>query len=301
MLDRSQDDITREWITKPEPLVSVCCITYNHVRFIEEAIDSFLMQKTNFAFEVLVHDDASTDGTAGIIQEYAKRYPDIIRPIIQTVNQFAKCGLINPRFVFPKARGKYIALCEGDDYWTDCTKLQKQVQFLDNNPEYVITYTDCKPFDEKGYVNINYGAATRDVSSDELKRAVPLYTATTCFRNVINEFPLDLMSARLGDLVIWSLLGAHGNGKYLSDIVPAAYRVHDGGIHSKRSVKNKNIALLITTQALYAYYLRLGDVENSQYFLELSVKSSAKVVGYGGLTRLVKDICINKIKRGLES
>ena len=102
------------------------------------------MQDTDFPFEVIVHDDASTDGTAEIILEYAAKYPRLIRTIIQTDNQYSKGGLINPRFVFPKAVGKYIAICEGDDYWTDKLKLQKQVMFLESNPEYVITYTDRK-------------------------------------------------------------------------------------------------------------------------------------------------------------
>lgn len=283
--------------TKLEPLASVCCITYNHARYISEAIDSFLMQETDFAFEILVHDDASTDGTLEIVLEYAKRYPDIIKPIIQTENQFSRGGLINPRFVFPKAKGKYIALCEGDDYWTDRTKLQKQVQFLKNHPEYVITYTDCQPFDERGYVNKNFGGMTRDVSSDELKQLIPLYTLTACFRNVIKEVPLDLMSARLGDQVIWSLLGAHGKGKYLSDILPSAYRVHDGGIHSSKTRQTKVSSALITSNALYSYYSRLGDVDTARYFLELSLKLSAKVMGIKGLLQFVRNIYLNKINK----
>lgn len=131
---KNQQYILSGWDYSSPPLASICCITYNHASYIQEAIDSFLMQKTTFPFEILVHDDASTDGTTEILLGYAKKYPDIIKPIIQTKNQYTKCGLINPRFVFPKAKGKYIALCEGDDYWTDPSKLQKQVSFLENNP-----------------------------------------------------------------------------------------------------------------------------------------------------------------------
>jgi len=153
---RNQEEIMGDWGGGASPLVSICCITYNHVSYIMEAIDSFLMQETTFPFEILIHDDASTDGTTDIIIDYANKYPDIIRTIIQTENQYSKGGLINPRFVFPKARGKYIALCEGDDYWTDKTKLQKQVNFLENNPDYVITYTDSQPFDKSGKLKINF-------------------------------------------------------------------------------------------------------------------------------------------------
>ena len=102
-----------------EPLVSICCLTYNHAPYIRDAIEGFLMQKTNFPVEILIHDDASTDGTADIIREYETRYPDIIKPIYQTENQYSKGVKISREYQFSRARGKYIALCEGDDYWTD--------------------------------------------------------------------------------------------------------------------------------------------------------------------------------------
>jgi len=102
-----------------DPLVSICCLTYNHAPYIRDAIEGFLMQKTNFPVEILIHDDASTDGTADIIREYETRYPDIIKPIYQTENQYSKGVKISWEYQFSRARGKYIALCEGDDYWTD--------------------------------------------------------------------------------------------------------------------------------------------------------------------------------------
>lgn len=283
MPDRLQADIMQSWSGSTEPLVSICCITYNHCHYISQAVNSFLMQETNFPFEILLHDDASTDGTTEIVMEYAKKFPAIIRPIIQTENQYEKGGLINPRFVFPKAKGKYIALCDGDDYWTDCTKLQKQYAFMESNPDYVITYTNCQPFDEHGKVNIDFGGATRDVSSDELVKCVPLYTLTTFFRNVIKHIPNDLLSARLGDQVIWSLLGAYGKGKYLDNIKPAAYRVHDGGVHSSVIKSHKVEATLITYNALLAYYLREDDRSRAQYFSERSILLLRSLIGWNRL------------------
>lgn len=122
----------------PPPLVSINCLTYNHIQYIRQCLDGFLMQKTDFKFEVLVHDDASTDGTADIIREYEAKYPDIIKPIYQTENQYKKGrGLcIGYDLQIKRARGKYIADCEGDDFWTDPLKLQKQVDFLEANPDY---------------------------------------------------------------------------------------------------------------------------------------------------------------------
>jgi len=119
-----------------EPLVSICCITYNHENYIRDAIEGFLMQKTSFPIEIIIHDDASTDNTAQIIKEYEDKYPDLFCNIFQNENQWSKGGgSIYARFLYPQARGKYIALCEGDDYWTDPLKLQKKVDFMEVNPD----------------------------------------------------------------------------------------------------------------------------------------------------------------------
>jgi hypothetical protein len=121
----------------------------------------------------------------------------------------------------------------------------------------------------------------------ELVRGIPLYTLTTCFRNVIKELPFDLLSARLGDQVIWSLLGAHGKGKYLSDISPAAYRVHDGGVHSKKSQLEKIEMSLLTSNALLSYYSRLKDEPNARYFAEYSFRLSRRLIGWKRLSVLL--------------
>lgn len=117
-----------------EIMVSIECLSFNHEAYIADAIESFLMQRTNFAIEILIHDDASTDRTAQIIKEYEMKYPDIIKPIYQEVNQYSQ-----GRKVFDinhnRAIGKYIALCEGDDYWLDPYKLQKQVDYMERHPE----------------------------------------------------------------------------------------------------------------------------------------------------------------------
>ena len=124
-----------------KPLVTVSCIAYNHEKYIGKALDSFLMQKTDFPFEIVIHDDASTDRTADIIREYAFRYPEIIRPMYQTENQYSKgISNISGAFNFPRAKGKYIAMCEGDDYWTDETKLQRQADYMESHPECTLCF-----------------------------------------------------------------------------------------------------------------------------------------------------------------
>lgn len=122
--------------SKEQPLVSVCCLVYNHAPFLRECFEGFVMQKTNFPMEILVHDDASTDGSQEIIKEYTAKYPNLFKPIYQTENQYSKGRSISVTYQYPRAKGKYIALCEGDDYWTDSYKLQKQVDFLETHLDY---------------------------------------------------------------------------------------------------------------------------------------------------------------------
>ncbi len=116
-------------------VVSVICNTYNHENYIEQCIKGFLLQETNFKFEVLIHDDASTDKTAEVIRKYEKQYPDIIKPIYEEVNQYSLHVGITANIMLPKAKGKYFALCEGDDYWIDPQKLQKQVDYMESHPD----------------------------------------------------------------------------------------------------------------------------------------------------------------------
>lgn len=115
--------------------VTVYCIVYNHEKYLRDALDGFIMQKTNFKFEVLVHDDASTDNSAGIIHEYELKYPDIIKPIYQKENIYSRGVNRTFEYMLPKTRGKYIAWCEGDDYWTSPDKLQKQYDYMEQHPE----------------------------------------------------------------------------------------------------------------------------------------------------------------------
>ena len=113
--------------------VSILCTVYNHEKYISRALQSFIDQKTNFNFEIIVHDDCSTDRSALIIKEYQKKFPDIIKPIFQSENQYSKGKMILQEFLIPKIRGDYFAICEGDDYWIDNNKLQKQVDYMEKH------------------------------------------------------------------------------------------------------------------------------------------------------------------------
>ena len=128
-----------------EPLVAIHCLVYNHEPYLRDCFEGFVMQQTNFPFVAIVHDDASTDGSAAIIREYEEKYPHIFKPIYETENQYSKRDGSLDRIMnaaIDATGAKYVAMCEGDDYWTDPLKLQKQVDFMEANPEYGLCYTD---------------------------------------------------------------------------------------------------------------------------------------------------------------
>lgn len=254
-----------------EPLVSVICFTYNHERFIEDALRGFLIQETDFPFEVIVHDDASEDGTAAIVRRWAEAYPTIIRPIFQEVNQYSR-GRKLLTITMPTARGRYIALCEGDDYWTDPRKLQIQADFLEKNPDYVVCYHDVKVISEDGGVlstsllSRNGGADRRDFSALEMQKLHGyIQTLTVVFRNVAAKFPDEYIMSPAGDRFLMSLLGGHGKGKYI-DINAGCYRVHSGGMYSGKTQIEKDIAFFLSRYYLYIYYTRIGNKDLGDHF-----------------------------------
>ena len=244
------------------PLVSICCITYNHAPYIRQCLDGFLMQKTNFKYEIVIHDDCSTDGTTEIIKEYAFKYPDIFVPLYEDENQYSK-GVrgISAKFVYPKARGKYIALCEGDDYWIDENKLQKQVDFLESNPEYGMCYTKSKQFlQEKGrYGKKTFG--TKINSYDDIfvnGNRIPT-PSVVCRKELMSEFSEKFSSQSkkwiMGDLPLWLFIFKNSNVKFLNQET-CVYRVlKESASHSVSIEKQKRF--------------RQGSFEIRNYFAEI--------------------------------
>lgn len=136
-------------------MVSIYCLAYNHERYIRDTLEGFIKQNTTFNYAVIIHDDASTDNTATIINEYEKKYPNIIKPIYQKENQYSKGVDLIDKYIIPKLKGKYIAICEGDDYWIDNYKLQKQFDALENNQECDMCAHNAKVFDCKSKKFLN--------------------------------------------------------------------------------------------------------------------------------------------------
>lgn len=210
MINISQEEIMRNWNTNNSdlPLVSVRCITYNHEHYIAQALEGFLMQKTTFPFEIVVHDDASTDNTANIIREYEAKFPNIIKPIYETENQYSKKDGSLSRILNNACKGKYIALCEGDDYWIDENKLQIQIDFLENNNEYGFCYTKCKILNQKnnrfrgemgnGHISfkdifLNYDIPTATiVYKNDLYKEYFRFKETNGKKWIVGDYPLSL-------------------------------------------------------------------------------------------------------------
>lgn len=250
------------------PLVSVCMITYNHEDFIVQAIRGVLMQNTNFKFEFIVCDDASQDKTVQLLNDQEVRNPNC--NLILTSHK-KNLGMM-PNFIFAlqQCKGTYIALCEGDDYWTDPFKLQKQVDFLRAHPEYVITYHNAKVIDGKGTLVKDSklpDTAKKDYSAEELMKARFVLTLTMCYRNCLDSFPPEFKKITNGDSFLTSLLGQHGKGKYLDTISPAVYRAHPEGIWSNLSELNKLKRRFQFFFYMTKYYSRLDYPTIKKHYL----------------------------------
>lgn len=256
MINRTQEDIMKNWGDFETPLVSIQCCTYNQEKYIGDALDGFLMQKTSFPFEVIVHDDASTDNTADIIREYEKLFPNVIKPIYETENQYSKHDGSLSRIMRNASKGKYIATCEGDDYWIDENKLQMQVDGLENNKNCSISFCKILQVNKKGD-SLNETIPFKD---DFFNTIVTLkdYAYVQYFlghwafqtsgmlykRNLISDYDNRDECFKMfpfGDMPLQLYLLLKGNAFYI-DRIMSRYRVFSGGYNSemlKNREKNK--------------------------------------------------------------
>lgn len=231
--------------------VSVICMAYNHGKYIRQALDGFVNQKTRFAYEVVVHDDASTDETADIIREYEAKYPHIIKPIYQTVNQYSQ-KISAYQFVLPLVKGEYVAMCEGDDYWSDENKLQEQVDALEANPDCSLCLHRVEKITEDGTLMSStfppFEDKSRVISSEEFVPSVldAYIYQTSCFffrgdafRTYASDFPKFRRVAGVGDVPYLLYFGQLGNVYYIDKIM-SRYRVSSSGSWTER---NRSVGL----------------------------------------------------------
>ncbi len=212
-----------------KPLVSICMITYNHESYIAQAIESVLMQQTDFEFELVIGEDCSTDGTRALVRDFSQRYPERIRLVLPERN----LGMMN-NFVatLNTCHGQYIATLEGDDYWTDQNKLQTQVNFLRNQTECVICFHDAKVVYEDGSKepHIYPPNGQKEISTlDDLLASNFIPTCSVVFKNgLIKEFPKWYYELKIGDWPLHILNAQYGKIGYVQKEM-AVYRVHSKG------------------------------------------------------------------------
>lgn len=257
--------------TSPGPAdvkVSVAMITYNHEAFVAQAIESVLVQQTDFVVELVIGEDCSTDGTRDIVADYARKYPERIRPLLHDHN-LGLMGKNNLVAVYQACRGEYIAFLEGDDYWTDPHKLHKQVDFLDDHPDYVLCFHDTMIINEHGNLletSVLPATSKQDLPGDALIRASLIPTLTACFRNVLS-FPPEYYKVLNADTFIYSMLGQHGGAGYLGNVIePAAHRIHPGGIWGSLDDWNSDLVWTNTAYWFSKYYNRIGLTEYGDYY-----------------------------------
>jgi len=255
---------------KGEPVVTVLCPTYNHGPYIEDALKGFVAQKTNFPFEVIVIDDASTDGAQNVISQYAKTYPDLIIPVFNEVNLKSQNKALS---VDLKAmvRGKYMAHCEGDDYWVDESQLQQQYDFMESNLEYSVCYHNAFVFKDKEVVSWSKlpDRQKRDFSQEDL-------ILNNCFLLTMTRFvrkedyfsgPIpEKFRIKNGDNLTITRLGLAGKGKYLTSIKPAAYRLHDKSLWSSQSSLDKSLMLSSSLNWIGVFHDREGRGKVADFY-----------------------------------
>lgn len=252
-----------------EIMVSVVCDVFNHEDYLRECLDGIVMQQTDFAFEILIHDDASTDKSVEIIKEYVDKYPHLFKPIYQKENKFSKGISIWKDIQFPRAKGKYIAICEGDDYWTDPLKLQKQVDYLEAHPDCVLCFTNADVISDSEKERSMYDhLEERDYSAIELYKKWSIPTTTVMWRNILN-YPIETFKdVYFGDIFLFLNLATKGKVHCINQKT-GVYRRNEGGVSFQMSL-SKAKRLIKQYLFMTQHFAEYSDlVEYSKYCVQV--------------------------------
>lgn len=258
-----------------KPLVSIFCVSYNHEQFIAQALDGFVMQKTNFDYEIVISDDCSTDNTKSIINEYIKKYPKLFKDVSPRKNLGMQKNWLH---TLNACTGKYIALCEGDDYWTDANKLQKQVDFMEQHEDCALTYHPVEIINnEKLNRTYPYDAPIDVASTSDVIMFHFIPTCSVMFTaKSVEKLPPWLKKARSFDIAIEMIISLSGKMIYISNAM-AAYRQHSGGISKSKEHQQKGaLSQLYILQKFNDYtehrfndYIRIKMKKITSYHLKL--------------------------------
>ena len=245
----TESEIMANWQGDIErPVVSICCITYNHERYIEDTLKGFLIQKTDFPFEILIHDDASTDATSSILRKYQRDYPTLIKLVIQDENQYSKGERIFPK-LYNIAKGDYISLCEGDDFWLDTNKTNQDATYLKNNPHCSFVFSPSLQIknDKIDFVRNRYTASKIekvDISWVLNAGGGFFPTCSTTFRRKIFELTPNWFDLHgTGDYPLAILARLRGNFGYINQVM-TVYRSHDKSVSHQKFTSKKEAACI---------------------------------------------------------
>lgn len=297
-----------------EMKVSVYCLTYNHEKYIQNALEGFVNQKVNFKYEVWVHDDASKDNTQSIIREYAEKYPEIIKPIYQVENQRSKGVKILREYILPNMTGKYISCCEGDDYWCDEYKLQKQVDFLEANKGYIAcvhnsVYWEMKNNEKKLF---NEKIEAYDVLTEQVIHGggVAYHTSSLMYRI---EYAREIQSEsrpeffdkpkKIGDYPLSIFLTCKGKVRYIPDIM-SVYRHGTAGSWSEMMnkpalVKEKEYSLVdmllsVDEYTNYKMHSEIQHIVDKHYVKILNLEMGLSTLKNEQMLRIFKMQDLNR-------
>ncbi len=251
-------------------VVSVWITTYNHEKYIAKALDSVLMQEVDFDYEIIIGEDLSTDNTRDILMNYKDKYPDKIKLFFRDKNiGQTKNGLLT----WQSCRGKYVAMLDGDDFWQDPFKLQKQVDFLEDNPAYTISYHDSNLIDENDIVFSDTAHYRKDYSQDELICSIAtMPTSATMLRNMQIDFPDYMKNTYSPDTVIVHYAGFEGKAKFQDNIKNSVYRIHSTSTWSTRL--NQVQKALHSIEARRIFKLNIEDDVRLKSKIEESIEQS---------------------------
>ncbi len=258
-----------------EIMVSIICMTFNHEQYIKDALEGFVKQKTSFKYEVIVHDDASTDRTREIIKKYEDRYPDIIKPIYQSDNQYSKRIPIVKKYIQPKVTGKYITICEGDDYWCDENKLQRQVDFLEKHSDYVACVHNTEfMYMSTGKSAVRYNKEDKDLSLRDcvMCGGQSFHTSSIMVRREIyfNKPEFTRMIKGVGDYPSAIYYSLSGKIHYFGSVM-SVYRVGTVGSWSDRIERDNNKMIKVTNSTIEM--LKMADEFSNQQFHDVFIES----------------------------
>lgn len=262
-------------ITNTSIDISIYVFCYNHQEYIRECLESILQQETSYTYEILIHDDASTDDTIEIINEYCLKYPIKIKKLVQSENITSKFKNVRD-MLLPITKGKYIAYCDGDDYWLDSKKLEIQVSFLESNPTYVLCHHDVQKVTEDGGVidDEMKWLCRCDSTSNELKTIETgiIMHGTLVHRNLHELLPPEYCLIPNGDNFTPILLSSHGLSKYIPSIKPLAYRQHKNSEFSSLDHQGMVSVHMRSYLLISAYFIRIGDFDAAKRFISNRLK-----------------------------